>query len=69
MTWKLEVNAGACMASGLCAGIAPDHFTLEGVSAVANSPEVEPDDDVLEAAESCPAMAISVTENGRDLLA
>ncbi|MGH3863824.1 ferredoxin [Actinokineospora sp.] len=69
MTWKLEVNAGACMASGLCAGIAPDHFTLEGVSAVANTPEVEPDDDVLEAAESCPAMAISVTENGRDLLA
>lgn len=57
------------MASGLCVGIAPDHFTLEGVSAVANSPEVEPDDDVLEAAESCPAMAISVTENGRDLLA
>lgn len=57
------------MASGLCAGIAPDHFTLEGVTAVANAAEVEPDDDVLEAAESCPAMAISVTENGRDLLA
>lgn len=57
------------MASGLCAGIAPDHFTLEGVSAVANSAEIEPDDDVLEAAESCPAMAIALTENGRDLLA
>ncbi|SDJ24461.1 ferredoxin [Actinokineospora alba] len=63
------MNAGACVASGLCASIAPDHFALEGVSAVANTPEVEPHDDVIEAAESCPVMAISVTENGRDLLA
>lgn len=63
------MNAGACVASGLCVGIAPDHFALKGDSAVANSADIEPHDDVLEAAESCPVMAISVAENGRDLLA
>ncbi|WP_436493270.1 ferredoxin [Actinokineospora sp. HUAS TT18] len=68
MTWKLEVDARACVASGLCTGIAPDHFVLEGRAAVPRNPEIEPDEDVLDAANGCPGMAIAVTEDGRDLL-
>ncbi|CRK61024.1 hypothetical protein [Alloactinosynnema sp. L-07] len=69
MTWKVEVDERACVASGLCTGIAPDHFALEGRAATVKNPEIDPDDDVLDAAGGCPGMAISVTENGRDLLA
>jgi ferredoxin len=57
------------MASGLCVATAPDHFVLDGYAATATATEVEPDEEILEAAESCPALAITVTEDGRDLLA
>lgn len=57
------------MASGLCVATAPDHFVLDGAAAVPTRAEVDPDENVLDAAESCPALAITVTENGRDLLA
>lgn len=69
VTWKIEVDEGRCMASGLCVATAPDRFVLRGPAAVPTEGEIEPDDDVLDAAESCPAMAITVTEDGRDLLA
>lgn len=69
MTWKIDVSAGRCMASGLCVAAAPDRFVLDGYAATPTATEIEPDDDVLDAAESCPALAISVTEDGRDLLA
>ena len=69
VTWKIDVSAGRCMASGLCVATAPDRFVLDGDVAVPTAAEIEPDEDVLDAAESCPALAITVTENGRDLLA
>lgn len=56
------------MASGLCVANAPEYFVLDDMTARATAEEVEPDEAVLDAAESCPALAISVTENGRDLL-
>ncbi|MGX7823486.1 ferredoxin [Actinokineospora sp. 24-640] len=69
MTWKIEVSADRCMASGLCVATAPDRFVLEGAAAVPTATEIEPDENVLDAAESCPALAILVTEDGKDLLA
>ena len=70
MTWKLEVDERACVASGLCTGIAPDHFVLEGRAAAVRHAEIPSDnEDVLDAANGCPGMAISITENGRDVLA
>lgn len=69
VTWKIEVSASRCMASGLCVATAPERFVMEGAAAVPTVAEIEPDEEVLDAAESCPALAITVTENGRDLLA
>ncbi|GAA4437514.1 ferredoxin [Actinokineospora soli] len=70
MTWKIEVSADRCMASGLCVATAPDRFVLDGSAAAPTPAEVDPDENVLDAAESCPALAITVTdEDGRDLLA
>jgi ferredoxin len=58
--WRLRVDAAACIGSGSCAGIAPRHFRLDGPTATPVSESVLPDDDVLAAADSCPAEAITV---------
>ncbi|QIS08713.1 MULTISPECIES: ferredoxin [Nocardia] len=56
--WRIEVDRGTCIGSGMCTGIAPDHFTLvDGRSAPISQ---TPDDAVLDAAESCPVEAILV---------
>ncbi|MGW5050649.1 ferredoxin [Actinokineospora sp. NPDC004072] len=69
MTWKIEVSADRCMASGLCVATAPGRFVMNGAAAAPTATDIEPDDDVIDAAEMCPGMAISVSEDGRDLLA
>lgn len=62
MSWLVEVDTESCIGSGMCAGTAPDHFELvAGVAQAKNSP-VEPDEDVVDAAESCPVEAILVKE-------
>jgi ferredoxin len=63
MTWHLDVDADACMASGMCPSIASKYFELEE-SAHPIVADIEPDEVVLDAADSCPALAITVTEGG-----
>lgn len=68
MSWKVSVSEDRCMASGLCAGTRPDAFVLEGVTAEPVNTEVEPDEDLLDVADSCPAMAIIVhDEQGTEI--
>ncbi|WP_326614195.1 ferredoxin [Streptomyces scopuliridis] len=55
------------MGSGMCAGMAPDHFTLEGDRARPLAGSVVPHEAVLDAADSCPAMAITVVDGGREI--
>jgi len=65
MTWNVEVDGHRCIASGMCAGIAPSVFELGDHHARALVDTVEPDELVVYAAESCPANAITVTEAGQ----
>ncbi|MET0237815.1 MAG: ferredoxin [Kibdelosporangium sp.] len=58
--WRLEVDRHLCISSGMCVGIAPDHFELEGDGAHALADEVGQDESVVDAAESCPVEAIKV---------
>jgi ferredoxin len=61
--WRLEVDHGVCVGSGMCVGHAPAAFELN--SARQSSPkvaEVDSDEAVLEAAENCPAEAITITD-------
>ncbi|WP_026211918.1 ferredoxin [Longispora albida] len=65
MTWRLRVDREACIGSGMCAGAVPEAFDLDadGKSRPVRE-EINPDQDVLDAAVSCPVEAIAVL--GRD---
>jgi ferredoxin len=67
MTWHVEVNAQTCICSGMCAALAPQWFALVGDHATALISDVEPDEILLDAADSCPAMAITVTDGGVEI--
>ncbi|GAA1898299.1 ferredoxin [Streptantibioticus ferralitis] len=62
MTWHIEIDGHQCMASGMCAGIAPELFALDDDHARPLHPDGPADERALDAADACPAMAITVTE-------
>jgi ferredoxin len=51
----------------MCVTVAARHFELRGGFSEPLADEIEPDDDVIDAAENCPVEAIRVTavEDGR----
>ncbi|MEU5694397.1 ferredoxin [Actinosynnema sp. NPDC020468] len=67
MTWHVSVDGHTCIGSGMCAALLPELFALRGATATALRDEVAPDEEVLDAADSCPASAILVTEEGREI--
>ena len=67
--WRVTVDRDACLGSGLCAGSAPRHFRLEDGRSRPIEELIEPDEIVLDAAEMCPAEAISVYDTDGRLLA
>ena len=62
--WRITVDQGTCIGSAVCVGSAPNRFALNGATSEPIDSEVDPDDDVLGAAESCPMEAIRVVEIG-----
>jgi ferredoxin len=62
--WKLTVDRFICIGSGLCAGTAPRHFHIgpdhksHPVSSL-----IDPDEQVLDVAVSCPVEAITIVES------
>ena len=68
--WTVEVDTAVCVGSGLCAANAPECFSLD-TSGRARQPEapVVAADEVLEAAENCPATAITLrrTTGGEEI--
>ncbi|HST86297.1 MAG TPA: ferredoxin [Kineosporiaceae bacterium] len=67
MTWKARVDPTTCIASGICAAIAPEFFTLDGLHATVKAEDVEPDELLLDTADSCPTGAISVLDHGVEI--
>jgi ferredoxin len=66
--WKITVDRDACLGSGICAGTAPRHFRLDDGRSRAIREDIEPDDIVLDVADTCPAEAITVHDGaGRRL--
>ncbi|MEU9192875.1 ferredoxin [Streptomyces hundungensis] len=62
MTWTVRVDPRLCLASGMCAGAAPDVFALEAEHARVVADPLEPDERILDIADSCPAQAITVQD-------
>lgn len=62
-TWRVEVDASVCIGSGMCAGIAPDHFRIVGNRSEPVNARVGQDDLVLDAGENCPVEAILVRDD------
>ena len=61
--WAVDVNRLSCMGSGMCVGSAPDFFQLtRGRAELLSQQGIAPDDAVLDAAESCPAEAITIRD-------
>ncbi|SNX61926.1 ferredoxin [Streptomyces sp. TLI_55] len=70
--WTIEIDSEVCVGSGLCAGSAARAFTLDTAGrATAPASPVPADDDLLEAAENCPAAAITLrtAEEGKEIFA
>jgi ferredoxin len=60
--WRISVDRGTCIGSAVCVGTLPDRFRLVDDKSVPVDDEIDPDDNVLGAAESCPMEAIMVTD-------
>lgn len=60
MTWIPVVDANECSAHGDCVEVAPQVFRLDDVAVVIGT---GPPELIMEAAESCPAVAISIVDD------
>ncbi|KRV46596.1 ferredoxin [Wenjunlia vitaminophila] len=59
--WKVEVDHSICIGSGLCAGSSPEWFQLGASNkAEPRHAEVDAEEAVLNAAETCPVEAIAL---------
>ena len=60
MSYIPRIDTSACSAHGDCVDIAPQVFALEDTARVVGR---GPDELILEAAEACPALAITVIDD------
>ncbi|MBB5957746.1 ferredoxin [Saccharothrix tamanrassetensis] len=61
--WSLEVDRSTCISTGMCTATASDYFRLEDAGAIPVADSVDPDDSIVDAAESCPVEAILVRDS------
>lgn len=59
--WSVRVGEH-CIGSGMCVALDPEHFSLDNGRARTDGAEVAPDQRYLDAADTCPAAAITVTD-------
>lgn len=60
--WSVTADRQACIGSGLCAGTLPHLFVLrDGLSELVQT-LIEADQEIVDVAEACPALAIRVVD-------
>ncbi|MFF7485169.1 ferredoxin [Streptomyces luteogriseus] len=63
--WHVEVDRSLCIGSAQCLHHAPDGFRLDAArQSHPAAPDMDANERVLEAAESCPTEAITITLGG-----
>jgi len=60
--WRVSVDHDRCMGAGLCNGNLPRQFRLVNGKSTPLATRIEPDEDVLDAADFCPFGAIEVLD-------
>lgn len=61
---RIEIKRDLCIGAATCSAIAPDVFELDDeLKAVVTNPAGAPDDIILEAAQSCPTLAIYIYDD------
>ena len=60
MSYRIEIDESACSAHGDCVALAPGVFALEETAVVIGDGS---DEEILAAAEACPALAITLIED------
>lgn len=61
---KVKVDRNLCIGAGTCTVIAPEVFELDDeLKAVVKDPGGAPDDKILDAAKSCPVLAIILEDD------
>ena len=60
--WRVSVDPGVCIGSGICAGLAPELFVLVNGVSEPVEPAIAPAPAAIDAAESCPVEAIAVRD-------
>jgi ferredoxin len=66
--WSVAVDRTACIGASVCANYAPGVFELKAGKSSPRASTTEPDDAVLDAAETCPVSAITVHDAGTGAL-
>ena len=66
---KIKIDRNLCIGAGTCSVIAPEVFELDGeLKAVVKVPSGAPEDKILDAAKSCPVLAIILEdEEGKQI--
>ena len=66
---KVKVDRSLCIGAGTCSVIAPEVFELDSeLKAVVKDPKGAPDDKIMDAAKSCPVLAIILEdEEGKQI--
>jgi ferredoxin len=64
--WRISVDQNVCQGTGLCSSVASEYFELRSGHSHPINPEVDPHDDVIDAAEGCPVEAILVVSTEDD---
>lgn len=68
--WTMRIDRDLCIGAATCVALAPKAWALddEAKAIILDSASEESDDALMEAAKSCPVMAIFITdENGKQL--
>jgi ferredoxin len=61
--WKISVDKNVCISSAMCVALAPGRFALdERQRSGPVEAEIDPDEEVRDAAASCPSEAISLVD-------
>ena len=60
--WRITVDQRSCIGSGVCVGDLPHRFRIIDDKSQPIDAEIEADEEVLGAADSCPREAIRVVE-------